>query len=57
MHEIEKLGKSAVGKGADAVTGWIRDNPTKAFIIFEMAKELDLSPEKAMKMVHVIGKQ
>jgi hypothetical protein len=56
MHEVEKLGKSAVGKGAEAVSNWIKNNPKKSFLIFEFAKELALSPEKAMKMVHVIGK-
>jgi hypothetical protein len=56
MHEVEKLGKSAVGKGAQAVSDWIKNNPKKSFLIFEFAKELALSPEKAMKMVHVIGK-
>jgi hypothetical protein len=56
MHEVEKLGRSAVGKGVDTVSKWIDANPKKAFLIFEMAKELALSPDKAMKMVHVIGK-
>ena|ERR1700722_3026755 len=57
MHEIEKVGKSAVGKGVDAVSGWIKENPIKSYMIFELAKQLALSPEKAMKMVHVIGKE
>jgi hypothetical protein len=56
MHEVEKLGKSAVGKGVDVASKWINDNPKKAFLIFELAKELAISPKKAMEMVHVIGK-
>jgi hypothetical protein len=56
MHEVEKLGKSAVGKGVKVATDWIDANPKKAFLIFELARELSLSPDKAMKMIHVIGK-